>query len=503
MTVRRRRLVVGILAALCAASATPDRAAADRDFTPRYAANAQGDIALVGNTLLSCATNDAVCASVRNGTATPASLNNNNAHFMTYVDVDADAATFDSSSATLSLPAGARVLFAGLYWGGKSSRGTGGSAAPAAREAVKLKPPTAADYDAISATVVDTSGSFYQSFADVTALVDAAGSGAYTVADAALGTGRDDLQLGGWALVVAYGDGSAPTRNLVVFDGFRQVASRASVLIPLSGFRTPLTGDVHSTIGVVAQEGDFAAAGDTASLNGNAVANAANPANNVFNSSISRGGVITADRDPAYTNTLGWDVDQFPSLNALANNQTSTTVELATTLDTYAPGVLTMATDLFAPRIDATKTVDRASADLGDELTYTFRLANSGEDAADAVALTDHVPPGTTFVPGSLQVSPVGAGALCPPFGLGPGPPNPPGDDVVLSLGTAGRLGVGQTQCVRFRVRVADGGLVNGTVVSNRARVDFTSPSTGDTGLATAPAQTAARGGAARPPARP
>jgi hypothetical protein len=186
------------MVALCATTAVvPGRADADRALSQRFATNAQGDIALIGNTLLSCTTSEAICADVRDGIAVPASQNNNNAHFMSYVDVDGDPATFDSGSATLSLPAGGRVLFAGLYWGGKASRGTGGSPAPAEStlDRVKLKPPGPDGYAAVAATTVDTSGSFYQSFADVTAIVAGGGGGVYTVADAALGSGRDDLRV--------------------------------------------------------------------------------------------------------------------------------------------------------------------------------------------------------------------------------------------------------------------------------------------------------------------
>ena len=46
-----------------------------------------------------------------------------------YVDVDADATTFDSSSATVALPAGSTVLWAGLYWAGDTTAGTGGEVA--------------------------------------------------------------------------------------------------------------------------------------------------------------------------------------------------------------------------------------------------------------------------------------------------------------------------------------------------------------------------------------
>jgi uncharacterized repeat protein (TIGR01451 family) len=266
------------------------------------------------------------------------------------------------------------------------------------------------------------------------------------------------------------------------------------VSIALSGFRTPLSGDVRSTVGFVAQEGDFAAAGDTASIDGTALANAANPASNVFNSSVSRAGAIAADRVPNDTNTLGWDVDLFSTLNVIGNDRTSATVQLATTLDTYAPGVVTIATDLYAPRIEATKSVDLASADLGDELTYTVRLTNTGQDAADSLVLTDAIPAGTSFVPGSLQATPVETGATCPAF-PGPALPDPSGGRIVVPLGVAGRLGVGQTQCVRFRARIDDGGLASRAVIANRARADFTAATTGaaDAGVETAPAQTSVR----------
>ena len=51
--------------------------------------------------------------------------------------------TFDSSSATLTLPAGSSVLWAGLYWSGDTAAPGIGSAAPtpAANNTVQLKGP--------------------------------------------------------------------------------------------------------------------------------------------------------------------------------------------------------------------------------------------------------------------------------------------------------------------------------------------------------------------------
>jgi hypothetical protein len=147
-------------------------------------------------------------------------------------------------------------LFAGLYYGGRLTPGSGGSPAPnpGARNTVLLKAPGDADYRSLTASQVDDSSTQYQGFVNVTGIVDAAGSGSYTTANVQLGTGLSDSSSGGWALVVAYGDPAAPSRNLSVFDGLQNVGSSSTVTIPLSGFQTPLTGPVTSTVGVVAYE---------------------------------------------------------------------------------------------------------------------------------------------------------------------------------------------------------------------------------------------------------
>jgi hypothetical protein len=66
-------------------------ALADRTFTPRFSANASGDIAIVGNTLETCQTPVADCAKARAGKG---SLLNNNNFVMERVDVDRTRARF-------------------------------------------------------------------------------------------------------------------------------------------------------------------------------------------------------------------------------------------------------------------------------------------------------------------------------------------------------------------------------------------------------------------------
>ena len=85
--------------------------------------------------------------------------------------------------------------------------------------------------------------------------MQAAGAGTYSVANVQAGTGGD--RYAGWTLVVAYSDPTQPPRNLTVDDGFVTVSSGSPpITIPVSGFKTPPTGPVRTTVGFVAYEGD-------------------------------------------------------------------------------------------------------------------------------------------------------------------------------------------------------------------------------------------------------
>src|SRR5690606_36366542 len=111
--------------ALAAVSAP---AYADRAFTMRYSTTTSGDIVGIGNINLNCAAygspGTANCASSRTHTGGSGNYRNNNFNPMVNSDVDGDPSTFNSSSATLNMPANSTVLFAGLYWSGR-----GGNAA--------------------------------------------------------------------------------------------------------------------------------------------------------------------------------------------------------------------------------------------------------------------------------------------------------------------------------------------------------------------------------------
>ena len=474
-----RRLLRGLAAAcaLIAACLSPGVAGAQivRAFTPRYSTNTNGDITLVANTLMTCTGggNGAnSCNAARAGTGNNA---NNNDWNMVYVDVDADASTFNSSSATLTMPVGATVLWAGLYWGGYSTNG--------ARNQCRLLTPVAA-YAALTATQLDASGSAYSGFVDVTARVQAGGNGTYRVAN--VQSTQDVNMYAGWTLVVVYGLATLPPRNLVVNDGYGEVNPNSPPIdVPVSGFLTPPAGPVQTRVGVVTSEGDLGYTGDGFALNGTTLTDAVNPTTNFFNSTISLLGVQFAAKNPNYVNQLGFDADLLTANGVLPNGATSTTIRLTTTDDRYYPTVVTFATDLYAPVLEGNafiKTwtdVDGAPARPGDTLEYTLTLKNTGNDSATQTVVRDTLPANLTYVAGTLSI------VNGPNSGV---KTDGAGDDqveyVAASRSIVARLGTGATAAVggtlspnvqtrvRFRARITPPA-PNGSIVANQAGAAF------------------------------
>ena len=477
---------------------------ADRAFSQRFTKDDVGDITIVANTLMTCPLSDSDCGPARQGIGTGPSgtdkLNNNN-YTMQRVDADGDPTTFTSSSATLTLPADATVLFAGLYYGARHTSGTNGQPAPdtslAGRATVKFRPPGAAAYLSLgpAGTVLDLgASSSFAGFRDVTDLVAAAGPGPYFVADVQSGTGVD--RYAGWALVVAYRDTSQPARNLSIFDGLQSVSQNNAVSIPITGFRTPPAGPVRTTIGGSAYEGDRGTPNDIASLDNIAGRDAVRPADNFFNSTISRNGAHFTAKNPNFVNQFGFDATLINATGVLQNGATSAVIRTSTTGDVFLPHVIVFATELFAPDIgEPTKTVQNVTNPggpdrRGDTLRYTIGVSNAGQDGATDFEATDLIPAGTTYVPGSLRLV------------TGPGSPASPtdaaGDDVaefdaantrvVIRLGTGanatqgGLIGAagtsGSSASFTFDVTI-DGDNADGAEIVNQGRAEFFAQSLG------------------------
>ncbi len=386
----------------------PD-ARAQRAFAVRFSANASGDIAMIGNTLETCPESAADCASARDGRGP--TLNNNG-----FADarVSVDTGTLDSSSARLRLPDGARVLFAALYYGARTTAGTRGRAAPdqssAALRTVDLRAPGHAGFERLTGELDESTEvrGAYGVFVDVTDQVRSSGQGEYTVANVQSATGED--RYAGWAIVVAYEAPGDPPRNLTVFDGLQAVTQgQPALTIPVSGFQTPLSGPVRTRLGFIAYEGDLGLSGDSAALDGRPLTDAVNPPNNFFNSGISIDGRPFTAKTPDYVNQLGFDAKLIRIDGILGNGATSAKIALKTSSDQYLPQAITFATDLYAPVIQATKTVANLTNPAGpfrpgDTVQYTVSYRNEGLEAAAGFVARDLLPPGVTYLPGSLQI---------------------------------------------------------------------------------------------------
>lgn len=483
MVVRGRglRILLGLLLVVLSGS-VPATARADtvRDFGKVFGAQTNGAVRITGNTLLTCDRSDAGCAAALAGGKTKA---NNNDWTMQLQDLDSDASTKSSSGATVSLPAGAQVLYAGLFWGAARGAGRGGTGTSDDGTTMRFRLPGKASYETVTADRTDYlntgSKNDYSSYLDVTGLVRAGGNGEYWGADVPTGTGAD--RYAGWSLVIAYEQADEPLRDLSVFNGYAKVSSGEPVRTSISGFLAPPSGAVNARFGSVTYEGDGGITGDYFAVNGTRLADAQNPSANFYGSRITDGGANLTDRTPAAVNNLGMDAKVVDAAGILPNNSTSAELTFASTGDVYYPAALTTQIDLYAPTIVGTKTVRNLAgnepAKVGDTLEYTLSFGNTGDDDALRSTVRDALPANTTYVPGSLSVSQgAGSGAKT----------DRPGDDqadyadrtVRFRVGTGanattgGRLKKNQHTTVHFRVTVDQAAA--GTTLDNVGLLDYT-----------------------------
>jgi uncharacterized repeat protein (TIGR01451 family)/fimbrial isopeptide formation D2 family protein len=463
-------------------------------FTVRYTTNDTGDITFAANTLMTAgppATPQQI-ADVQNGVGTKL---NNNDFTMTYVDIDADPSTFNSSASNLVMPAGSEVLFAGLYWGARTNNSfpTG---LTSQRNTVKFMAPGDGAYRNLTGTTIGTTDSSYQSFADVTSIVQAAESGTYTTANVQSITNAADYYAG-WSLVVAYRAPGAPARNLTIFDGYGKVANSTgdkTIDISISGFKAPTSGPVNATLGFIAYEGDRGSDGDKVLFDGGLgpkqLSDASNPANNFFNSTISNRGSLVPTKNPNYVNQMGYDADLVTANGVIKNGATSAKITLTTGGETYYPGVVTSAIELFAPEITVAKQVadlNGGTVQAGDVLRYTITVANdpTALDAAVNVLLDDAIPAYTTYKPGSLVIT-AGANTGAKTDAADADQAEVVGGGVRFQLGTGaggagtsgGRLAAGASSTVTFEVTV-DAGIPAETLIENTAALGFTGETSG------------------------
>ena len=402
------------------------------------------------------------------------------------------------STAVLVLPAGAQVTHAYLYWSGRPSEGTS-----VYDPQVIVDRPGAGGFSAnITATTGHTATGNnvagkqplgYESLADVTALVQQNGAGAYRL------SGIDSLDVTnitnqpnagvGWWMVVFYADAAAPLRQLTLFDGLDWVNNMtpAGVSVGLSGFLVPSSG-YTAHLGVVALQGDATLVGDQMLWNGTVLSDAQNPANDFFNGSRSFLGspVSNAGDLPQVSGAPGSmseiDLDVIDITGLVTPGQTSATLTAKTTSDSFfLSGFITAITTLAPDFTTSTKSVTdltsgTSQAHPGDILQYTIVATNTGTDTAINTVLSDPLPAGVTFVPGSLQITTgANAGAKTDALADDQGDYDSATNTVHFRLGTGaggsagGTIPVGGSSTVTFRVQInaaASGIIANQAIIT-------------------------------------
>ncbi|MEW1544911.1 DUF3344 domain-containing protein [Streptomyces tsukubensis] len=319
-------------------------------FTQRYHAVQHGGIVRTANAAITCRTPETTtatpCAAVQRGGSGV-----NSDYEMFYVDEDDDPNTYNSSRARLTLPAGAEVTYARLYWGGNlrvgeqkppKDNGRVLIAEPGGRYKEVLADTRTAHRDADGADA-------FQASADITPLVRSSGSGLWTVAQINVAMGHSDVGAwGGWTLAVAYEDPTAPLRHLALWDGFQTLnKANPAYEIALTGLRIP--AGAEGIAGLAGYDGDRGTTGDRARIRTDTgktfdLKGAGNPADDLMNSTITGPGNPLV-RQPAHSNTLGYDSDVFDIGAALVSGVTSLSFRFETENLGYSLGVLFVQAD--------------------------------------------------------------------------------------------------------------------------------------------------------------
>ncbi|KAB2407912.1 DUF11 domain-containing protein [Bacillus toyonensis] len=393
--------------------------------------------------------------------------------------------TQNSSTAILNIPAGSTILYAELVWGGNYlSRDQNitnvlgnpvSFTTPVSTYSITPSAVTASNQTFVSNSI--TFG-FYTRSADVTTLIQAGGSGSYTTGavpglvdpiDASNGT----INSAGWTLIVAYQNGTLPAKNLTIYvAGNRVSADTGSADVAVSGFLTPAGGPVSGRLFLSSTEGDADLTGDQALFGPNfsslnALSGPNNAVNNFFGSQINNAagnldttGTFGTRNQSASTGTnisagrQGWDITSIDISPYLTNSQVSAAIRLTTNGDAYMLNTVGLQININSPNIQATKSVNKSVAAIGDVLTYTVTIPNTGLLPANNVIFTDILPNGTSFIPGTVTIDNVPQTNANPAAGI--------------SLGT---INNGASRTVTFQATVVS--LPSQNPISNTANITF------------------------------
>jgi hypothetical protein len=286
------------LAALAALLSAPREASA---LTKRVQVVQQGDFALIGNTLAQdCGFNTPPPVSGMADCGNAGTTNDFAPDL--YWRVEAGVASANSmissdmaqTAARLTLPEGAVVTDAYLYWAGYSP----GMPDNAASIVCLDQSGASVDVPAVSSGA-GFSGT-YGAVGNVTSYVKANGTCTYLVSGVNgipwSGLQPQSFGYAGWWMAVFYTAPGEAHRSLTLYDGLDMVGNGGDAQLKVSGFTVPKSFQLYSNakLGVAAFDGDAALSGDTLSLGGVPLEDAPGNTNNFFNGTRSMFGAPTS-----------------------------------------------------------------------------------------------------------------------------------------------------------------------------------------------------------------
>ncbi|MGW4521023.1 DUF7507 domain-containing protein [Amycolatopsis sp. NPDC004378] len=399
-----------------ASALTPSAGAADAPpFSVGYDDVVYGDFLYAGNGVLRCPV-AADHAPVSGAVATPAACANtadrkdtlaNDDFFMQWADVDADPGTFDSASASVRIPPGARIAFARLNWAGNTTGTTCGlregvpavppPGTPAAQK-VRLSVGSAKPVDVAPANFSEEPGQYYSANADVTAQFAGAPTGSaldLTVGNVWAPKGFGCV--GGWSVSLVYAypernpDFAPNKRKVVVYDGHVRQTPGAPTETTITGFRAA-AADAH--IGVTAYDGDWGESGDQFLVDGTPAAEPATGGTSNFFISNADNAAAPGVKNNFSVDAKAFDVDTIPA------GATSAKLGFVTSGDTYL--AQNMAFSVPVPELHVAMHAKQPKAHAGDPVTFAVAVTNPGGLPASGVQVADQVVPACAKPLGTL-----------------------------------------------------------------------------------------------------
>ena len=341
-----------------------------------------GDVTIVGNAVLTCPTETQAgphpkyppksCVDAQNRKGHGPSAQNNG-HRMSWTDVDGDPATFNSSSAQLTIPPGAAVAYAKLGWAGSATcrdatEPPGRPQDPVTLNGTSIAPDQFVIDDA--GHLAHTDNAFYSAEADVTRHLRA---GTITVGNVWAPQGFDCF--GGWSLTVVWkfpsATAAAPAkRHVSVHGGHVRLPTTLPIL------RTPIA-PTHPAGGVTrmsitAYEGDWATEGDQMLVNDTSIGG-----HNAFVSSAQGAPEPNNMSVDARTVTIAEDV--------LEPGTTSAALTFRRAEDAFL--VQNIAWSFPLPELTLAVDPERPAAHAKDSVTHTATVTNAGDAPAADVSV--------------------------------------------------------------------------------------------------------------------